>query len=181
MKKNSSLNSNLAFMYIRQEFKFNFQTKPQMKLCLKQKLKISKFWTTFVFINFSFEAMKMEKKWVYKMKVWIIYKTAITSIFLSAHAVRRRLAAGVATGCPSAAPRPKPPSPPPVSLQTAPSWRRAQLPRAPQPLRATRSRTPSPLSTFVSTRRRATALAAAQAVLIGSRRQTRVRLFLSSH
>ena len=55
------LNWNMAIMHNHPEFKFNFQTKSQRKFCLKQKLKISKFLTTFVFKSFSFEAMKIEK------------------------------------------------------------------------------------------------------------------------
>ena len=38
VEKNLNLNLNMASMHNRQEFKFNFQTKPQMKFCLKQKL-----------------------------------------------------------------------------------------------------------------------------------------------
>ena len=68
VKKNLNLNLNMAIMHNHPEFKFNFQTKPQMKFCLKQKLKISKFWTTFVFKSFSFEAKNKEKNWIYKLE-----------------------------------------------------------------------------------------------------------------
>ena len=68
VKKILNLNWNMAIMHNHTEFKFNFQTKYQKKFSLKQKLKISKFWTTFIFKSFSFEDMKIEKKWVYERK-----------------------------------------------------------------------------------------------------------------
>ena len=68
-KFRKSLNSsmNRTTKYFLQKFKFYFWTKPQIKFWLKQKLKISKFWTTFVFKSFPFEAMKKEKRWVYEL------------------------------------------------------------------------------------------------------------------
>ena len=98
--------------------------------------------------------------WNFKLRV--NYSFALTFIFYSAHAVHRRLAAGAATGHPTRRAPAKP-------VLRAPGFDETSLPGTSHARHAVERRRLADTTLDIrATRRRATALAAALAVLLGS-------------